>query len=306
MPERLRITSQMLGNSMPSTVEPVGQTQLDGRARECGRCSSGSSVALDHLDLVAAAEDARQHARGVDQLARHVDRHEADDPRGPARRLSIPGRREIRFEQRRSARCDAITAGWCSSTVLPGGERLARKAADPRWRRGSSSGLCRYRRSTRASSSPQSARRGGARPAWHAPAPRRCAVQGARRNSERRRPGRQPASHGCDPATPARHRCCGRCTAVFRRHCADAPRQQAGRPGANTPRLDLGWPNCASGARRSARRPAAISRPPPRHRPRTGHHDRHAAAGQDFRHQAMRPASPRSGRPGALRRWRRS
>ena len=80
MPDRLRITSQIDGNSMPSRQSSrPGQAELDGRARNAADVALVVGVALDHLELVAAAEDAdRQHAGGVDQLARHVDRHVAD------------------------------------------------------------------------------------------------------------------------------------------------------------------------------------------------------------------------------------
>ncbi len=60
-------------------VQPPGQAQLDGRARDAADVALVIGVALDHLERVAAAQDAhRQHAGRVDQLARHVHRHVAD------------------------------------------------------------------------------------------------------------------------------------------------------------------------------------------------------------------------------------
>ena len=49
------------------------------RARDAADVALVVGVALDYFDLVASAEDAdRQHAGGVDELARNVNRHVAD------------------------------------------------------------------------------------------------------------------------------------------------------------------------------------------------------------------------------------
>ena len=89
-------------------VQPAGQAQLDGRARDAADVALVVGVALDHLGLVAAAEDAhRQHARRVDDLARHVHRHVAD--RLAAGRAVLPGLDGVEvqvLEQRLAARDD--------------------------------------------------------------------------------------------------------------------------------------------------------------------------------------------------------
>ena len=60
-------------------VQPPGEAQFEGRARDAADVALVVGVALNHFELIAAAEDAhRQHARGMDDFARHVDRHVAD------------------------------------------------------------------------------------------------------------------------------------------------------------------------------------------------------------------------------------
>ena len=60
-------------------IQPAGHPQLDGRARDAANVALVVGVAVDNLQLIAAAQDAeRQHAAGVDQLARHINRHVAD------------------------------------------------------------------------------------------------------------------------------------------------------------------------------------------------------------------------------------
>jgi len=65
---------------MPSRQsEAPGEPEFQGGARNAADVTLVISVALDHFELVASAHDAhRQHAGGVDDFARHIDRHEAD------------------------------------------------------------------------------------------------------------------------------------------------------------------------------------------------------------------------------------
>jgi hypothetical protein len=115
-------------------VEPPGQAELDGRARDAADVALVVGVALDHLELVAAAEDAhRQHAGGVDQLARHVHRHVADRLAARCRGLPVLDGAEVQvLEQRLAALHDARTSGVGLISGAPTrGERLARKAARP-------------------------------------------------------------------------------------------------------------------------------------------------------------------------------
>ena len=60
-------------------IEPAGNAQLDGRARDAADVALVVGIAVDDLKLIAAAEDAeRQHIAGVDEFTRDVDRHVAD------------------------------------------------------------------------------------------------------------------------------------------------------------------------------------------------------------------------------------
>jgi hypothetical protein len=116
-------------------VEPAGEPELERRARDPADVALVVRVALDHLERIAAAEDAdRQHAGRVHQLARHVDRHVAD--RLAARRGSLPrlDRAKVEVVEQRLAALDdgggAGGGGWghrCSQA----GARRARNAASP-------------------------------------------------------------------------------------------------------------------------------------------------------------------------------
>ena len=117
-------------------VEPAGEAQFDRRARDPADVALVVGVALDHLEAVAAAQDPdRQHARRVDDLARHVDRHVAD--RLATRRGGLPllDRVEVEVLEHRLAGFDDLDGAgrgrgahqWCSQA----GGRRARKAASP-------------------------------------------------------------------------------------------------------------------------------------------------------------------------------
>ncbi len=295
-------------------VEPAGEPQLDRRARDAADVALVVGVALDHLELVAAAEDAdRQHPGRVDELARDVDRHVAD--RLASRHGGLPrlDRAEVEVLEQRLAALDDLDHcrdRW-PSAVLP----LAVCA----WR-GTRRGL-RWRRACASVGRGRAAR------------PRRAG--GARRRSRgrraprrrRRRARRRSCPAGAARSTPGprargrRRRVCTRPIA-----CASAPlieRPENSRSsaagwltrygssteaaGANTPSSISGWPSCASGAAKigAARErdlePAAEALAAHRDQ------DRHRELDhlQDQRRAATR-ASPRSSPAGAPRRSRRS
>ena len=75
-------------------IETARHAELDGRARDAADIALVVGVAVDDLELVAAADNAeRQHAGGVNDLARHVDRHVADHLAAGLPLLSICARR---------------------------------------------------------------------------------------------------------------------------------------------------------------------------------------------------------------------
>ena len=60
-------------------IDTAGHAELDGRARNAADVALVIGVAVDDLELIAAADDAeRQHIGCVNDFARHVDRHVAD------------------------------------------------------------------------------------------------------------------------------------------------------------------------------------------------------------------------------------
>ena len=104
-------------------IEPAGDAELDGRARDAADVALVVGVAVNDFELIAAADDAeRQHAGGVDDLARHVDRHVADDLAAGLRRLPLArgGEGEI-VEQRaaRARRCPAVVEPFSDAAIVP-------------------------------------------------------------------------------------------------------------------------------------------------------------------------------------------
>ena len=74
------MTSQVLGNNMPST--------------KSRRLVIG--VALNDFELISAAEDTKgQHPRSVDHFTGDIDRHEPDDLPAGFSGLPIPGGSKI-------------------------------------------------------------------------------------------------------------------------------------------------------------------------------------------------------------------
>jgi len=70
-------------------VELAGDAQLQRGAGDAADVALVVGVAVDHLHVLAAAQDPqRQHAGRVDELAGHVDRHVGHHP--PARRGRLP------------------------------------------------------------------------------------------------------------------------------------------------------------------------------------------------------------------------
>ena len=60
-------------------IEATRYAELDRRTRNSANIALIVGIAVDHLELVAAADDAeRKHSRRVNDLARDVDRHVAD------------------------------------------------------------------------------------------------------------------------------------------------------------------------------------------------------------------------------------
>ena len=81
MPERLRITSQMEGNNIPSSTSSgrVSASSI-GAARDMADVALEVGIAANDLQPIARAHDAdRQHSGGMNQLSRNVDGHVADD-----------------------------------------------------------------------------------------------------------------------------------------------------------------------------------------------------------------------------------
>src|SRR5512139_349236 len=61
-------------------IQTAGNPKFDGRARYAADIALVIGIAVDDLELIAAANDTeRQHAGRVNNLARHVDRHVAND-----------------------------------------------------------------------------------------------------------------------------------------------------------------------------------------------------------------------------------
>ena len=113
-------------------IEPAGDAEFDRRARDAADVALVIGVAVDHLQLVAAADDAeRQHVAGMDDLARNVDRHVADHLATRFRRLPLARRIEVQiFEQPRRMRDDFRGGGHYQQCSHFAG-RLARKACRP-------------------------------------------------------------------------------------------------------------------------------------------------------------------------------
>ena len=87
---------------------------------------------MDNLELIAAAENAeRQHVGGVNDFARHVNRHIAHDLAAGLRRLPFAGRRERQILEQHSGAGDDTGGGghfhWCFHCAV----LLAMKASRP-------------------------------------------------------------------------------------------------------------------------------------------------------------------------------
>ena len=118
-------------------IEAARDAKLDGRARDAANIALIIGVAVDHFELIAAAQNSeRQRARGVDQLPRHVEGHEADDLAARLFALSTCRAtlksRSAKISSQRAA-ISAVFEGVTSSIQLPlhWAGRLARKASRP-------------------------------------------------------------------------------------------------------------------------------------------------------------------------------
>ena len=256
-------------------VEAAGQPELDRRARNAADVALVVGVALDHLERVAAAEDAdRQHARRVDQLARHVDRHVADRLAPRHGGLPLLDGVEVEVLEQRLAALDDLDDGrQCRpSAVLPVGFALARgRRRGPRWRRAcSSAGRDRAARPRQGGDG----RRGSSR---RAPPRRRSASAAALL------PARCWSKYASAAASGSSNTICTRPIAFASSAPIERPENSRSSAagwltrygsstdaaGANTPSFISGWPNCASGAAKIGPPASATSSPPPRHWPRT-------------------------------------
>ena len=112
-------------------IHALGEAQLDGRAWDATDVALIVGVAVDDFEAVASAHDAkREHARGMDDLARHIHRHVGDNlARGVGLfPLSCGSEIEV-FVKRFAARDDfCCTHGQRFSQFA---ERFSRKARRP-------------------------------------------------------------------------------------------------------------------------------------------------------------------------------
>ena len=255
-------------------IQPSGQAEFDGRARNAADVALVIGVALDHLERITAAEDAdRQHAGRVDQFPGHVHRHVADGLAAGCRRLPLLDGIEVQIlEQRLAALDDAQNLGCvvhqrCSQA----GVRRARKAARPSLASRVFIRRSRYRRSTSASRSRNSRTR-GARSAVTAQASE-AALRGARCSSKYASAAAagssasvctRPIACAASPLTLRPDHSRSSAAAWFTRH---GSRQLAA--GAKTPSLISGWPSCVAGVAKIGPPASATSSPPPRHWPCT-------------------------------------
>ena len=90
-------------------IEPAGHAEFDGRARDAADIALVVGVAVDDLELVAAADNAeRQHAGGVNDLARHIDRHVADHLAAGLRRLPFARGSKGQILEQRVGACNDV------------------------------------------------------------------------------------------------------------------------------------------------------------------------------------------------------
>ena len=113
-------------------IDAAGYAELDGRARNAADIALVIGVAVDHLELVAAAHDAeRQHIGGVDEFARHVDRHVADYLAAGLGGLPLARRREGQILKQRSGAGDDVGRSRSVQRCCHWGDLFAIKASSP-------------------------------------------------------------------------------------------------------------------------------------------------------------------------------
>ena len=108
-------------------IDTAGHAKFDGRARNAADIALVIGVAVDDLELIAAADDAeRQHAGGVNDLARHVDRHVADHLAAGLRGFPFARGSERKILEQRAARvrrCPAVAEGFNDVAIVPTSSR---------------------------------------------------------------------------------------------------------------------------------------------------------------------------------------